>query len=265
MGICKIAITGYTMTSKVLQGKVCLVTGGSRTLGAEICRYMAKMGCQVAINYHQSEGAAQSLCDELIGLGYQAHSIQADVTKTLDASRLIAETSAHFGRIDILVNNVGPYVDAPFLALPVSDFDAILAGNIRATFLMGQGVGKLMKAQGAGKIINIAATDYKHRSHSVYGLAKMGVVYLTEALALELAPKVQVFAVAPDLIADNEDMSVELVNQTIAATPMERLVTRKEITQVIFQLCTTPFEMASGHTIELDGGRSIPRISNIPG
>ena len=249
------------MSPESLQGKVCLITGGSRTLGAEICRYMARMGCQVVINYHQSETAAQRLCAELTNLGYHAHAIQADVTKTTEVTHLVDETIAHFGRIDILVNNVGPYVDTPFLDLPVNDLDAILAGNIRATFLMCQRVGQPMKAQGFGKIINIAATDYKHRSHSVYGLAKVGVVYLTESLALELAPEVQIFAVAPDLIADNEDMTIELVSDAVGGTPLGRLVTREEIAQVVFQLCTAPFVMATGQTIELDGGRSIPRIA----
>jgi NAD(P)-dependent dehydrogenase (short-subunit alcohol dehydrogenase family) len=223
---------------------------------------MARMGAHVAINYHQSGNAAQILCDELMNFGCQAHVIQADVTKALEVSHLVDETIAHFGRIDILVNNVGPYVDAPFLDLPVRDFDAILDGNIRATFLMCQRVAKHMKEQGYGKIINIAATDYKHRSHSIYGLAKLGVVYLTEALALELAPEAQVFAVAPDLISDNEDMTIELVGDAVRGTPMGRLVTREEIAQVVFQLCTAPFTMATGQTIELDGGRSIPRIPN---
>jgi len=253
------------MSSEFMQGKVCLVTGGSRTLGAEICHYVARMGGHVAINYHQSETAAQILCDELIKLGYQAHAIQADVTKTPAVTHLVDETIAHFGKIDILVNNVGPYVDTPFLDLPVSDFDAILAGNIRSTFLMCQSVGKLMKEQGRGKIINIAATDYKHRSHSVYGLAKSGVVYLTEALTLELAPEVQIYAVAPDLIADNEDMTTELVDEATAGTPMCRLVTREEIADVVFQLCTSTFTMATGQTIVLDGGRGIPRIANTSG
>ena len=233
------------MTFESLQGKVCLVTGGSRTLGAQICRTMAHIGAQVAINYHQSQAAARNLQDELINSGYRAHVIQADVTKTGDVARLVEQTIAHFGRIDVLVNNVGPYVDTPFLDLPVPEFDAIMDGNIRSTFLMCQQVGKHMKGQGRGKIINIAATDYKHRSHSIYGLAKIGVVYLTEALALELAPEVQVFAVAPDLIADNEDMTVELVEDAVGGTPMGRLVTRDEIAQVVAQICTSPFSMAT--------------------
>jgi NAD(P)-dependent dehydrogenase (short-subunit alcohol dehydrogenase family) len=222
---------------------------------------MAYIGAQVAINYHQSETAAHNLRNELIESGTKAHMIQADVTKTRDVARLVEQTIAHFGRIDILVNNVGPFVDMPFLDLPMPDYQAIMDGNIRATLLMCQRVGKHMKRQGSGKIINISATDYKHRSHSIYGLAKIGVVYLTEALAVELAPEVQVFAVAPDLIADNEDMTVELVEDAVGGTPMGRLVTRDEIAKVICQLCTPPFEMATGQTIVLDGGRSIPRIA----
>lgn len=250
------------MSLKQMQGKVCLVTGGSRKLGADLCRTFARLGCHVAINYYQSLDAAQSLCSELINLGVKAQAIQADVTNAEEVSHLVAETIDYFGRIDVLVNNFGPYVDTPFLALPVHDFDAILAGNIFSTYLLCQSVGKLMKEQGHGKIINIVATDYKHRSHSIYGLAKNGVVYLTEALALELAPEVQIYAVAPDLIADNEDMTIELVNQSTAGTPMNRLVTREEIAEVVAQLCTPPFVMATGQTLTLDGGRSIPRITN---
>jgi NAD(P)-dependent dehydrogenase (short-subunit alcohol dehydrogenase family) len=250
------------MSLKKLDGKVCLVTGGSRTLGAAISRKMAREGAHLAINFHQSETAAKNLCGDLIKLGIQAYPFQADVTQEAQIRRLVDWTVDQFGCIDVLVNNVGPYVDTPFLGLDTGDFDSILSGNLRSTFLMCQRVGKLMVERGHGQIINIAATDYKHRSHSVYGLAKAGVVYLTEAFALELAPEVQIHAVAPDLIADNEDMSIELVRQATAGTPMGRLVTREEIAGVVCLLCTEPFAMATGQTMVLDGGRSIPRIAN---
>jgi NAD(P)-dependent dehydrogenase (short-subunit alcohol dehydrogenase family) len=249
------------MSSQQDRGKVFLVTGGSRTLGAALCHSFARAGHHVAVNYFRSPDAAESLCNELAELGVKAHPIQANVTDPDEVSTLIDETLAYFGQIDVLVNNVGPYVDTPFLELSLADFDRILAGNIRSTFLMSKVVGKLMKTQGSGKIINIAATDYKHRSHSVYGLAKSGVIYLTEALAMELAPQVQIYAVAPDLIADNEDMTAELVAEATAGTPMSRLITRKEIAEVVYQLCSSPFTMATGQTILLDGGRSIPRIA----
>jgi len=245
----------------VLRGKVCLVTGASRTLGAVIARTLAANGAQVAINYHQSQAAAEALCAELIASGGKAVAIGADVTEPTQVDALISATQAHLGEIDILVNNVGPYVDTPFLELPLADFDRILAGNLRATFLLTQAVGRLMKARGSGVIINIAATDVFHRSHSIYGLAKQGVVHLTEAMALELAPEVRLNALAPDLIADNEEMTPEFTARAVDATPMARLVTRAEVAQMVCLLCTPAFAIMTGQTLVLDGGRAIPRIA----
>ena len=244
-----------------LGGKVCLISGASRTLGAEIARHMASHGAKVAINYHRSPDAAFALSQEIVANGGIAHAIQADVTVVDDVEALTAETERVLGPVDILVNNVGPYVDTPFLALPVADFDRILSGNVRATFLLSQVVGRAMKARGHGHIVNIAATDYRNRSHSIYGLAKAGVVYLTEALALELAPQVRINALAPDLIADHEDMSDAVVAEAVDGTPLARLVTRAEVAEMACLMCTSAFDMVTGHTVIMDGGRTIPRIA----
>jgi NAD(P)-dependent dehydrogenase (short-subunit alcohol dehydrogenase family) len=250
-----------TLQSDSLRGQVCLVTGGARTLGAAIARQFARCGAHVAVHYHQSAGAAQALCAELSALGVNAYAVGADVTRPEEVARLVADTWVHLGPIDILVNNVGPYVDKPFLDLTPADFDRVWDGNARATFLVAQAAGRRMKARGQGQIINIAATDYRHRSHSIYGLAKGGVVYLTEALALELAPEVRVNALAPDLIADNEDMGPAIVDPALAGTPLRRLVTRAEIAEVVGLLCLPAFAIMTGQTVVLDGGRSIPRIA----
>lgn len=250
-----------TSVDHTIRGKVCLITGASRTLGATIARRLAHYGAQVAINYHQSQRAAETLCAELTNLGTKAVAIGADVTDAAQVAQLIATTQAELGAIDLLVNNVGPYVDTPFLDLSLADFDRILAGNVRATFLLTQAVGRLMKARGNGQIINIAATDIFHRSHSIYGLAKQAVVHLTEAMALELAPAVRLNALAPDLLADNEEMTPDFVAQAIGGTPMGRLVTRAEVAEMVCLLCTPAFAMLTGHTLALDGGRTIPRIA----
>ncbi|MCE7983807.1 MAG: SDR family oxidoreductase [Caldilinea sp. CFX5] len=248
-------------TEQTLRGKVCLITGASRTLGATIARALAVNGAQVAVNYHQSAAAADALCAELIAMGVKSVAIGADVTDLTQVEQMIATTETRLGAIDILVNNVGPYVDTPFLDLSLADFDRILAGNVRATFLLTQTVGRLMKARGNGNIINIAATDIFHRSHSIYGLAKQGVVHLTEAMALELAPAVRLNAIAPDLIADNEEMTAEFTARSVGGTPMQRLVTRAEVAQLVCLLCTPAFAMMTGQTLVLDGGRAIPRIA----
>ena len=248
-------------TEEALRGKVCLITGASRTLGATIARAMAANGAQVAINYHQSATAADALCAELSAMGVKSVAIGADVTEPAQVEQLLTATEQQLGPIDMLVNNVGPYVDTPFLDLPLADFDRILAGNVRATFLLTQAVGRLMKGRGNGNIINIAATDVFHRSHSIYGLAKQGVVHLTEAMALELAPEVRLNAIAPDLIADNEEMTADFTARSIGGTPMQRLVTRAEVAQLVCLLCTPAFAMMTGQTLVLDGGRAIPRIA----
>ncbi|MFZ4659428.1 MAG: SDR family NAD(P)-dependent oxidoreductase [Caldilineaceae bacterium] len=248
-------------TEHALRGKVCLITGASRTLGATIVRAMAVNGAHVAINYHQSATAADALCAELSAMGVKSVAIGADVTEPAQVEQLLTATEQQLGPIDMLVNNVGPYVDTPFLDLPLADFDRILAGNVRATFLLTQAVGRLMKGRGNGNIINIAATDVFHRSHSIYGLAKQGVVHLTEAMALELAPEVRLNAIAPDLIADNEEMTADFTARSIGGTPMQRLVTRAEVAQLVCLLCTPAFAMMTGQTLVLDGGRAIPRIA----
>ncbi|HZO87656.1 MAG TPA: SDR family oxidoreductase [Chthonomonadaceae bacterium] len=249
---------------EVLRGKVCLITGASRALGAEIARTLARCGAKIAVNYRQSADAAHALCAELSARGGTAIPLQADVSLPEDVSRLVATTWETLGPIDVLVNNAGPYGETPFLDLSVADFDQIMAANVRATFLVTQAAGRHMKARGQGYVINIAATDIFHRSHSVYGLAKSGVVYLTEALARELAPEVRVNAIAPDLIADNEGMDAVFVRQVVTATPLGRLVTRAEIAEMVCLLCTPAFDIVTGHTIVMDGGRSIPRIAMGP-
>jgi NAD(P)-dependent dehydrogenase (short-subunit alcohol dehydrogenase family) len=250
------------MISTSLHGKTCLITGAARGLGAEIARTLAGQGAAVAVHYHQSQPQALALCAELAASGTTAAPVQADLLDAGAIEALVSEAAAQLGPIDILVNNVGPYVDTPLLDLALADFDRVMAGNVRATFLLSQLVGRTMRVCGAGRIINIAATDYRHRSHSVYGLAKGGVVYLTEALALELAPQVAVFAVAPDLIADNEDMAPDFVARAVAATPMRRLVTRVEVAALVGLLCTPACAMLTGQTLVMDGGRSIPRMAD---
>ena len=248
------------MIQNHLKGKVCLVTGASRTLGAAITRALAGRGADVAVNYLEAVEAARKLCDELRASGVRAEPLQADIGEPDQVARLVSETQETFGRIDVLVNNAGPYIDRPFLELGSQDFDHVMATNVRATYLVTQAAGRDMKAKGGGHVINIAATDALHRNGSVYSLAKDGVLHLTEALALEMAPEVRVNAIAPDLIADNEGMDQELGRQSIAATSLGRLVTRSEVAEVVCLLCSPAFDMVTGQTIVMDGGRSIPQL-----
>ena len=114
-----------------------------------------------------------------------------------------------------------------------------------------------MKRRGCGHVVNIAATSAYDSSTSVYSLTKAAVVHFTQAMALELAPEVRINSVAPDLIAENEDNPPDLVEQTIASTPLKRLVSRTEVARMVCLLCSSAFDFVTGQTIIMDGGRMI--------
>ena len=240
-----------------LKGRVCLVTGGSRTLGASIARTLAGRAADVAVNYNRSAQAAADLCEELRALGSRAEPVHADVGNPAQASRMVADVWERFGRIDVLVNNAGPYVDAPYLELDVADFDHIMEANVRATYVVTREAGARMKDMGSGCVVNIAATSAFGNVHSVYGLAKAGVVHLTRQLAIELAPEVRVNCLAPGLIADNEGMDPAKAAEVVDGTPLGRLVSRAEIAEALYLLCGPAFESVTGQTIAMDGGHSI--------
>ena len=249
-----------------LRGKVCLVTGAARKLGAAICRTMAQNGVHLTVNYTRSRSEAETLCSELAASGVRALAIQADVTDPEQVDRLVNQAWEALGPIDILVNNVGTYADTPFLDLEPSTFAKVMDSNVGSTYLVSRAAGRRMKQRGKGVVINIGAADAMHHSHSVYGLAKLGVSYLTRALALELAPQVRVNAVAPDLMSDNEDLdpASDFSRASVAATPMTRLASRIEIAQLIALLCTESFDFVTGQVLGIDGGRSISRIAFSP-
>ena len=240
-----------------LEGRVCLVTGASRALGASIARTLARRGAGVAVNYNRSAGAAADLCEELRALGSRAEPFNADVGDAAQASRMVAGVWERFGRIDVLVNNAGPYVDDPYLDLDVAGFDHVMATNVRATYAVTRAAGARMKESGGGCVINIAATSAFQGTHGVYGLAKAGVVHLTRQLAVELAPEIRVNCLAPGLIADNEGMDPKKVGEVVAGTPLGRLVSRAEIAEALYLLCGPAFESVTGQTILMDGGHSI--------
>ena len=253
------------MTDLLLSGRRCLVTAGSRALGAAIARELARRGAAIVVNYHRSEAEAHALCREIETAGGKAVALQSDVSDEAQALRLLDASWEALGGLDMLINNYGPWTATPFIALSSAEYDRIMAGNVRAAFLLSRDAGLRMRKSpaagqtGGGVIINIAATDAFERGRSVYGMAKAALVHLTEALAVELAPEVRVLAVAPGLIADNEDMTDAVVQAELAHTPLKRLVTRDEIAQAICLLCGPAFASVTGETIRMDGGARIPR------
>jgi NAD(P)-dependent dehydrogenase (short-subunit alcohol dehydrogenase family) len=243
-----------------LEGKTALVTAASRNLGAVIAERLAQHGARVAVNYNTSADAARDLVEHLIeDTGRDHLSIQADVTRSHEIRRLVDTAVRAFGgSIDVLVNNAGPFSMTPFSELPEAEWDHVWDANVKAAYLASQLVAHGMREAGWGRIVNVSAASYVLRNHSIYGLAKQAMIVLTEELAVELGPEVTVNAVAPGQILESADDIAEFdptfVERAIAATPAGRLVTRREVADVVVDLCRPERGGLTGVTVPVDGG-----------
>lgn len=232
-----------------------LVTGSARGLGAQLARRLAAGGDQLAIHYRSSAAAAQSLAGEITEAGGRAEIFQADLASSAEARSLVAAVANHFGRLDRLVYNVGPFLTTPFTALSDQEWDAILNTNVKSAWAAAiEAEPWLRQSPGGGHIIHIAANSAYVRTHSIYGLAKAALIHLTEALAVEMGPDITVNCVAPGMIEGSEpDAAVRSL--VMDRTPLRRLVTASEIAEVCALLCSPAFSSVTGRTIVMDGGR----------
>jgi NAD(P)-dependent dehydrogenase (short-subunit alcohol dehydrogenase family) len=242
-----------------MKGKTALVTGGSRNLGAVIAERLAGAGARVAINYYTSRDQAEALAERLraeTGLDHLA--LPGDVGNSDELRALVDRALAELGRVDVLVNNAGPFSMTPFAELPEAEWQRIWDTNAKAAYLASQLVAPGMRSAGWGRIVNISAGSIYLRNHSIYGLAKAALVFMTEELACELGPEITVNAIAPGQIVESakdiEEFDPTFVPRAIEATPAGRLVTRAEVAELVALLCTPAFDMVTGMTIPLDGG-----------
>ncbi|MGH8248173.1 MAG: SDR family NAD(P)-dependent oxidoreductase, partial [Gammaproteobacteria bacterium] len=147
------------------------------------------------------------------------------------------------------------------LKLPEAQWDWILNTNVKAVYLLVQKLAPGMIERGWGRVINISAASAFIRSHSIYGLSKAALIYLTEALAVELAPHVTVNAIAPGQIEDSElidEIDPNYKRILREAAPLKRLVTRQEIADMTVLLCAGPFASVTGQTLRMDAGWTVP-------
>ena len=183
-----------------LEGKVAIVTGGSRGIGAAIARRLGAEGATVAVVAHTARAKAEAVAQEIGQAGGRAAPFQADVSRVADCERLAAEVAETLGTIDILINNAGVYHPLPMEETTEELWDAQIDINLKGSFFMAKAVAPVMKAKGAGKIVNITSTlgVVGSSAGAAYCASKGGQMLLTRALALELGPHgINVNAVAP--------------------------------------------------------------------
>ena len=241
-----------------LQDRVALVTGGSKRLGRAIALAFAQRQAHVVISYRSSQQDADDAVAELEQYGGRAEAIRADVSKAKDAQRLIGRIAKRFGRLDVLVNSAAIFERTPFATLSERDWDAHLNANLKGPFLCALFASRLMRRGGQGKIINLAdwAGERPYRDYLPYCISKAGVLALTKALAKELAPAIQVIAIAPGPILPPPDMTAAQRRRAIAKLPLKRWGSPQDIVSaVVFAIEGSDF--MTGTTIFVDGGRSI--------
>jgi 3-oxoacyl-[acyl-carrier protein] reductase len=247
--------------SKKLEGKVAVVTGASKGIGAEIARHLAAEGAAVAVNYSSSKEGADRVVAEITKAGGQAVAVHANVSKPADISRLFAETKKAFGRIDILVNNAGIYEFLPLEQITPEHFHKQFDLNVLGLILTSQEAVKHI-GPGGGAIINIgsvAATAGLPGS-SVYGGTKAAVDAVTRALAKELGPKkIRVNSINPGMV-ETEGWHASGIaesdfrKQVEATTPLGRLGQPKDIAPAVAFLASSDAAWITGETLFISGG-----------
>ena len=199
-----------------LKGRVALVTGGSRGIGAAIAISLADAGASVAVNYREKQLEAQSVADTLRGLGVRATAVRADVSKAAEVAAMVATVERELGPIDILVNNAGVGMIRSVEELTEADFDATIAVNLKSVFLCTQAVLPGMRARKWGRIVNISSGAARGAGGigPHYNASKAGMEGLTRGYAARLVKDgITVNAVAPSLI------ETDMVRSGLASSP----------------------------------------------
>jgi NAD(P)-dependent dehydrogenase (short-subunit alcohol dehydrogenase family) len=243
-----------------IANRVALITGGRR-IGAVVATELARRGADVALVYRSSRGEAEETAAAVRAAGRRSLVLQADLQDPDACDRIVDDTVAALGRLDVLVNMASLYQMRAFDDVSVKDWDAQLAVDLRAAWLCARAAVPHMRRARGGRIINFSdwvarSGRPRYQGYLTYYVAKAGVVALTEALALELAPdQILVNAIAPGPIVAPEGTSDEEFASVERATPLGRWGGEIEIAKAVAALVETDF--ITGETIRVDGGRHL--------
>ena len=240
-----------------ISGKIALVTGGAKRVGKAIVQALAARGCHLVVHYHRSQAQAQETVRDLRAAGHRALAVQADITKEDQVEAMIEAATAHFGRIDILVNNAALFYRTPVETLTVEDWERVMDVNLTGTFLCAHKIGLRMREWGWGHIINLAdgAGERPWADYIPYSVSKACVLTFTQGLAMELAPQVMVNAVIPGPVLFQEDTPDNVRQREIDKTLVKRAGSPQDVAQVVVFVAESDY--STGASFHVDGGRSL--------
>jgi 3-oxoacyl-[acyl-carrier protein] reductase len=247
--------------SKKLSGKVALVTGASKGIGASIAKHLADEGAAVLVNYSSDKAGADRTVAEIVGAGGKAIAVQANLSKKADIERLFGESKKTFGKLDVLVNNAGIYEFAPLENITEEHFHKQFNLNVLGLIIASQEAVKHFGA-GGGSIINISSvvSTLGVPGGAVYSATKAAVDAVTRALAKELGPRnIRVNSINPGMV-ETEGVRAsgiadsDMRKHTEATTPLGRIGQPKDIGPAAVFLASADSSWITGETLYISGG-----------
>ena len=246
--------------SDALSGKVVLVTGGAKRVGAAIVRRLHNCGASVMLHYRDSEREANALRTELNAQRENSAAlVQADLLDIAGLSEIVKNTLGRFERLDALVNNASTFFPTPVGEMTPANWESLIGANLRAPLFLSQAAAPHLRRSG-GAIVNITDIHAERplKNYVIYSIAKSGLAGLTRSLARELAPEVRVNGVAPGAVVWPEDGSWDEVTRQriVSHTLLKRTGDPDDVARAVYYLIAeAPY--VTGQIIAVDGGRSI--------
>jgi 3-oxoacyl-[acyl-carrier protein] reductase len=244
---------------KLLEGKSCIVTGGSRGIGRAIVLELAKAGANVVFSYHSSEAKALELVSEIETYGVKALAVKSDAASFDDAKSLCDATLAAFGSIDAIVNNAGITRDTLLMRMSEQQWDEVIDNNLKSAFNLTKHASTIMLKQRKGSIVNITSiVGIKGQAGQVnYSASKAGMIGLTKAVADELGSRnIRCNAIAPGFIQTEmtDELPEDLKKRYLDQIPMKRFATADEVAKVVVFLASDMSSYVTGQVIGVCGG-----------
>jgi len=244
------------MASGPLAGKAALVTGAGKRVGRAIAIALGRAGMNVAVHYRTDPGEAAATCREVEAAGGTAIALRADLSDRAAARTLVDEAARELGGLHLLVPSAAGYERVAWDAVDDHAWDAMLAVNLTAPFLLAQRAAPLLAAS-SGSIVFITCTSVTtpYRNHLPYVVSKGGLRTLMRTLSLELSPSVRVNAVAPGTVLPPADLTQEELERVTKRIPLGHIGTAEDVADAVVYLASAPF--VTGQELSVDGGRTV--------
>jgi 3-oxoacyl-[acyl-carrier protein] reductase len=242
-----------------LRNRVALVTGASRGIGKEITLTLARAGLRVALSYRTNKLGAQKVVAAIRALGSEGLALATEVTDPARVKELIDAVAKHFGRLDVLVNNVGDFVWKPVIESTVEEWNAVIASNLYSVFYATKFALPIMRTQHWGRIINLGSVGaeraFGQAKISAYSAAKAGLVAFTRSVALEEARHgITANVVSPPVIDDKELSWEEAQRLTDARFPVGRPATGRDVGEAVRFFASEEAAFVTGQVLNVSGG-----------